>query len=343
MNILVTGATGFLGNHIVGKLLDRGGDEVRALVREGSDAARLERQGARVARGDLLDPEALARGLRGVKGVFHVAAKVGDWGPREEFERVNADGTRTLLEAAARAGVERFVHVSSVAVYGVRCAPRILNLDPFTERAPLAQNLLPDDHYSRTKIEAERLALDYHRRGALSVRVIRPAWIYGPGDRTSLPRLVKFLRKHSGLLIGKGDNRLSLTYAPNVADAALLAMDQDAAAGECFNVSNDGEITQAEYLNKIGGLLGLKPVCQSVPYGVAYGGAALLERAARLMRRETPPTITRYGVSLIGNDIVFSHAKATKVLGWSPKVGYDEGINAALDWYFCEETGCCAG
>ncbi|MBZ0253564.1 MAG: NAD-dependent epimerase/dehydratase family protein [Candidatus Methylomirabilis sp.] len=343
MKTLITGATGFLGGHIAEKLVARGREEVRALARPTSDTRRLRKLGVEVVEGDVADPASLERAMRGVERVHHAAAKVGDWGPREDFERMTVEGTRNVLEAAHRAGASNFLHVSSVSVYGLHChRDKTPKHGPVRETDPLGQHLWRDDWYSMTKIEAEREALAYHEAGKLSVRVIRPAWIYGPGDRTSLPRLVKFLRKNGGLLIGKGDNRLSLTYGPNVADAALLAMEAEAAAGECFNVSNDGEITQAEYMTKVCAILGLAAPCKMAPYGVAYFAGAALERGAKLLRAKEPPALTRFGVTLIGNDNLYSHEKAKKVLGWSPKVLYDEGITAALDWYFCKESGACA-
>ena len=330
MKTLVTGATGLLGGHIVAKLVEGGRDEVRALARETSDTRWLAKLGVEIARGDLTDPSSLRRAMAGVEVVYHAAAKVTDWGPLAEFERVTVEGTRAVLEASVAAGVVKLLHVSTVGVYGLHCHRSHLSGEPVTEQSPLGQHLWSDDYYAATKIEAERLCLDCHAQAKLDVRVIRPAWIYGPRDRMSLPRLVQFLRKNAGVLIGKGDNRLSLTYAPNVADAALLAVDCDAASGECFNVSNDAEITQREYLSKVCVILGLGPPRKSIPYALAYHAASVLERVAKLLRRPEPPTLTRMGVTLIGNDNVYSHEKAARVLGWRPRVGYDEGIQAAI-------------
>ena len=165
---LVTGATGLLGSHIVEKLR-AAGEDVRALVRPTSDTRFLDTLGVDKAVGDVTDPESIARALDGVQTVYHSAARVGDWGPWEEFVAITIDGTRNMIEAAARANVQRFLHISSISAYG-HVDGEGLVLD---ETAPLGQKLYKWSYYSRAKVEAERIVWAAHEAGDVPVTVIR--------------------------------------------------------------------------------------------------------------------------------------------------------------------------
>lgn len=324
---LVTGASGLLGSHIVEKLA-AAGQPVRALVRPTSNTALLDERGAEKAVGDVTDPASLRAAMQGVTTVYHAAAQVGDWGPWERFVAVSIDGTRNMLEAAADAGVGRFLHVSSISAYGHPDGEGMV-LD---ESAPLGVNLHKWSYYSRAKAEAERIAWAAHEAGKVPVTVVKPSWLYGPRDRASMPRLIRAIRAGKGKLIGDGRNRLNLTYAGNEAEGCILAATSDRAAGQAYNLSSDGIITQEQYFNKIAGCLGVKPVTRKVPYRVAHSAAFLMELFGHAFRRKTPPLVTRYAVWLIGRRCFFSSDKARRELGWQPTVGYDEGIELAVQW-----------
>src|SRR3954447_2971301 len=180
--LFITGATGLVGSHAVEEALKRG-FRVRALVRETSDTRWLDAWGDEKVPGDLEDVDALRRGVDGVDWVFNCAAKVGDWGTLDEFRRLNVEAFGHLLEAAVDARVERFVHVSSLGVYEGR--------DHFgtDETVPPAAESL--DAYTRSKVEAEELALHYYEAKGLPISIVRPGFIYGPRDRTVLPKLLK--------------------------------------------------------------------------------------------------------------------------------------------------------
>lgn len=330
---LVTGATGLLGSHIVEQLRRRD-RPVRALVRAGSDTSWLAGQGVELATGDITDAASLREACRGVEVVYHSAARVGDWGPWEDFVRVTIEGTRNVIEAAAEARVRRFIHISSISAYGHPDGEGLV-LD---ESAPLGQNLHRWSYYSRAKIEAERLVWEAHRTGRIRATVIRPSWLYGPRDRATLPRLVRMIRAGKVKLIGDGSNRLNVVYAGNVAEACILAADNDRAIGEAYNCSNDGVLTQREYLNLIAAALGAPPVTRSVPYRAARGVAFVLEVLGHALRLKSPPMITRYAVWLIGRRCFFDCSKARRELGWQPTVGYEEGIRRAVQWYLEQEA-----
>ncbi len=324
---LITGATGLLGSHIVEKLR-AAGEPVRALVRPSSDRNWLQSQNVEFAEGELTDQDALSRACDGVHTVYHSAAKVGDWGPWEEFQRYTIDGTRNMLDAAVAAGVKRFLHISSISVFGYYTEP--ITLD---ETSPTAFGLYKWAYYSRSKHIVEEMVKRYHAEGKITVTVIRPAWIYGPRDRASIARLYRMIKTGRAKILGKGDNRLNLVYAGNVAEAAIKAAGLPEAAGEVFNCSNDGNITQQEFFDRMAEAIGAPRVTRRVPYAVAYRVGHLLEILGHLFGWKKPPFITRYAVWLMGRRSFFSAEKARKILGWQPTVTYDQGIPATVNWY----------
>src|SRR5579884_2811300 len=172
---LITGATGFVGGHLVEACTSRGWT-VRALVRTSSETGLLERCNATLVRGDMTDNAAVREALQDVEVVFHCAAKVGDWGPVEEYRAVNVEALRGLLDACRNVPLKRFVHFSSLGVYAAR---HHYGTD---ETEPLPAHHI--DGYTQTKVEAEQLVMSYYRQYQLPVVVLRPGFIYGPRDRT---------------------------------------------------------------------------------------------------------------------------------------------------------------
>ncbi len=331
---LVTGGTGLLGSHIVEQLRRRN-RPVRALVRRGSDVAWLKSQGVELAEGDVTDLESLRRACRGVECVYHSAARVGDWGPWPDFVRITIEGTAKLVQAAAEAGVRRFIHISSISAYGYVDGENVV-LD---ETAPLGVNLHRWAYYSRAKVEAEKLVWAAHREGRIRLTVIRPSWLYGPRDRASIGRLVDAVRTGKAKLIGGGDNRLNVVYAGNVAEACIAAADSERALGEAYNCSNDGVLTLRQYFNRIAEAAGAPPVTKTVPYRVAYAAGFILECIGHLFRLKNPPMVTRYAVWLMGRRSFFDTKKAREHLNWQPTVTYDEGIPMTVRWYLQEQRG----
>ena len=329
---LVTGATGLLGSHIAEQLRKRN-EPVRALVRKTSDTSFLDSIGVEKVYGDLSDKQALRKACEGVKTVYHSAAKVGDWGPWSEFQKITIDGTENLLAAAAEANVERFLHISSISVYGNVDGKGVV-LD---ETAPLGQNLYRWSYYSKAKVIAEQIVWKWHNEGKIKATVIRPSWLYGIRDRASIGRLINAIRTGKAKLIGDGNNKLSLSYAGNVAEAAILAANAEQAIGEAYNSCSDGDITLKGYMDLIAKTLGVPPVTKKVPYWLAKNVAFWLEVIGRLTGRKEPPMISRYAVWLMGRHIQFSNEKIRK-LGWTPTIDYQTGVPMTVNWYLQQES-----
>jgi nucleoside-diphosphate-sugar epimerase len=331
---LITGATGLLGSHIVEQLRERG-RPVRALVRPTSDRSWLDAQGVDLAEGDVADPASLERACQGCDVVYHAAAKVGDWGPWAEFQRITIDGTRNVVSAAAVAGVRRVVHISSISVFGYYTKDQTID-----ESFPVGHKVYKWAYYSRSKLAAERIVRQAHESGQIDVVVIRPSWIYGERDRATIARLVAMVQRGKAKILGRGDNRLNLVYAGNVAQAAIAAADLPQASGQVYNCSNDGVITQQEYFDLVAEALGAPPVKRRVPYRLAYSVGFVLECLGHLLGTRKPPFVTRYAVWLMGRRSYFAADKARRELGWQSTVPYSVGVPRTVHWYLdCGRAG----
>jgi len=329
--VLVTGATGLLGSHLVERLVARG-DQVRALVRPSSVTGFLDERGVDVLRGDLTDPSACDRALDGVDVVYHCAAKVGDWGSWREFQVGCIDATRTLAEAAVRERVDRFVHVSSTSAYG---HPRDRE-EPIAETHPLGDDIWVLDYYTRSKVDCERLLWGLAETDGLPLTVIRPSWIFGERDRTTMPRLIQEFRWNRVSIVGKGDNPLSAVYAGVVADAAILAADDPGSVGEAYNVTSHAAITQRRFLDMLADALDVPRVTWRYPFMYAFYGGFALELRERLRRSKKPPQVTRYGAWLLGRRLSYSTEKARNKLGWTPAQSYEESIERTVQWFLAD-------
>jgi nucleoside-diphosphate-sugar epimerase len=324
LNVL-TGATGFLGSHIAEQLVARG-ERVRALVRPASDTTFLRGLGVELAPGDLRDVASLRRAVAGADVVYHCAAKVGEWGPWSDFQEQIIDATRNLLDACRAESVGRVLHVSSITVYG---HPRLRDGQLFTEDEPLGQDLWSRDYYIRAKVRAEELVRAYPG----DATVVRPSWIYGPRDRTTLPRILKALQAGRVSLIGSGDNFLNLVYGGDVAEGAILAANHPGARGRAYNLGSEGELTQRQLLDALTDQLALPRIRRRIPFRLAFWLGWMSELIGHAIRLRRPPHITRYAVSLVGRPTQYSIARARTELGWQPRVGAVEGVRRTLQWY----------
>lgn len=327
MKVLVTGAAGFLGGHLVDMLLERG-DEVRAMVRPIEDASRLRKlKGVEVVSGDLVDRESLKRAVQGTQRVYNVAAKTGPWGLEKDYEAVNVWGVADLITASMDAGVERIVHTSSITVYGHQLKGIITEDHPFHAE---------DNPYSRTKIVGEKMIADLVKERRAPVVVVRPAWIYGPRDTASFGRFVAMVESGKGFLIGSGKNIVPIVFVRDVAQGLIKAGDaSDEAIGKAYTIADDRRVSQAEYLNTIADFLGAPPVSRKIPYFPLLTVGRCAELAWRALGRSnsTPPPVTTYGITLLGGNQEFSIEKARHELGYNPEFDVIHGVNDGVKWY----------
>lgn len=318
--IFVTGGTGLVGSHVVEKAI-KCGHTVRCLVRATSDTKWLTAWGVDLIEGDLADAGALRAGVDGADWVFNCAAKVGDWGTLEEFRKLNVEAFRLLLDAASDAKVERFVHVSSLGVYEGR--------DHFgtDETTPPAADSL--DAYTRSKTEAEALALSYYKQRGLPVAIIRPGFIYGERDRTVIPKLLKALRG-TFAYFGSGDQALNCIYVKNLVHAIFLAAEVPGAVGEVFNVTDGARVSKKQFIGRVAELAGLKPPRRRIPRWLAGFLASRMEARAKRRGATEPPLINKARYKFLALNLDYSIEKARRVLGYDPPYTTEQGLQAAM-------------
>lgn len=323
---LVTGATGFIGGHLVQRLV-REGYGVRCLVRASSDTSGLKAFGVELARGDLTDAASLTRAAAGCRCVVHCGALVSDWATIEEIKQVNVAGTRNLLDASTTASVERFIHVSTTDVYGY---PRGRGID---------ETYVPrrfSNWYSETKQAAEAEVRRVERTRGLNVVILRPATVYGPGSADVVGDMARAIRARQMLLVNGGCAVAGLLYVENLVDGAALALRNDDAVGEAFNLTDGIDVTWRRFLGDLAAGLGYPAPRWNLTYGAAFGLAFALEHGYRLLRRttrvRTRPLLSRQAVHVLGRDQDFSNRKARETLGWEPGVSYPAGLAATIQW-----------
>lgn len=324
MKALVSGANGFLGSHLSEALLAHG-HEVRGLVQTGTSLANLEGLEVETIGGDLTDFESLKKACKGCDVVFHLAAVVSDYGSWELFKKINVEGTKALIDAAAGAGAQRFVQMSSLAVH------------PFhgwlgaNEWAPVEAGGNP---YARSKIEAEAAVRGAHRDEKLEGVVVRPGFFpFGLRDRTSFARLADAMERGIYRQVGDGRARTCTAYAPNLAKGLVLAGTKEAAAGRTFVLSDDGAPTWGEINRKIAKGLGCRLPTVPVPAPLVRFAGDAMESAWRALGRKEAPPLTSYRVRVPLSDTHFSNQSARRLLGFDPRVGFDEGMAATIEWY----------
>jgi nucleoside-diphosphate-sugar epimerase len=229
---------------------------------------------------------------------------------------------RLLLDAAADAKIERFVHVSSLGVYEGR------DHHGTDETVPTAAQAL--DGYTRSKVEAEALALSYFKDRALPLTIVRPGFIYGERDRTVLPKLLNSLRSRVFRYFGSGDQALNCIYVKNLVHAIFLAAESPGAVGEVFNVTDGRRVSKKEFVGRVADLAGLKPPRGKIPLWLARMLANLLERRALRKGLTTPPLVNKARYKFLGLNLDFSIEKARKLLGYDPPYTTEQGLQAAV-------------
>ncbi len=313
MNLFVTGGTGFLGKTIVRALLDEG-HAVTCLLLPDDDA--LSADGAAIRRGDITRPDTLRGTTGGHDAIIHLAGAVGDSQTWENCIRLNRDGTSNMAAEAVFSGVKRFVHMSSVSVYG-----RVSGV-PISEDFPVKKI---KDPYGDTKIDAECVLASYAKNNALDLTVIRPTMIYGPGDTLFLPRVVENIKTGKARFIGKADHRVDCIHVSDVAAFVLAVLRSERTVGKTYNLTHPENPTWKEMVADIASAADVPIPDRHIPYGVAYVLAKCMEAASFLTRK--PPRLTRYAVRNVGKPYNYLTNQMKQDLAFSPSVSLRQGIH----------------
>lgn len=334
MKVLVTGATGFLGQKTALRLKEEG-FTVTGLGRNSRIGESLEDQGIRFARVDLSarEPESLAKLQAAVDGhdyIIHCAALSSPWGKYEEFHSANVVGTENILAAAKAARVRRLVHVSTPSLYVDRDSR--VNI---RESDPLPRTAI--NYYSQTKLMAEE-RVDQATSEGLATVTIRPQGIIGPGDAAILPRLLKIAKKGVLPVIGDGDCMIDLTYVDNVVEALVCAMKApDSVIGRKYNITNGEPVNIYATLEGIFQALGFTYRKKNLSFDKAYAIAATIEFVCRNFLSRVEPILTRYNVCLLGRSRTLNIDAAREELGYQPRVSLQDGISRIIEDYRATE------
>jgi nucleoside-diphosphate-sugar epimerase len=339
--VLLTGGTGLVGSHVAERLR-ADGVAVRAICRTPEAAGFLADLGCEVIAGDLSDAASLTAAAAGVTHAVHCAAKVGDWGPVEEYRRVNVGGTAALLNALAAEwgpdadpAARRLVHVSSLGVYEAR--------DHHGTDESTPPNVNGIDGYTLTKAESERLVLDRAAGESGEPRVpaavVRPGFVYGVRDRTVLPKLLAKLKSGGFAFLGDGEQLLNNVAAGNVADAVSAALVAPAAVGRAYNLTDGRLVTRREFVRVICEAADLPVPTRSVPLPVAKALASTLEAAYRLLGKEHAPLLSSARVKFLGLNLDFGIDRAKNELGYTAESQYHDVMPAAVAWTLAESGG----
>ena len=326
MRSLVTGGGGFLGGAIVRRLIDHG-DSVRTLQR--GSYPELENLGVECIRGDIADAEIVDRAVAGCDRVFHVAAKVEMWGPREPFRLANVVGTENILMAMHRHGVGKLIFTSS---------PSVVHGGDDIEGAD--ESLPYPDHYEaaypETKAEAERLVLAANSP-KLSTIALRPHLIWGPGDTALVPTIVERARAGQLRLVGDGSNLIDTIYIDNAVDAHLLAAERLApesdCAGRAYFITNDDPRPIREIINGFVTAAGLEPIEKTISLKAAVVVGWVFESIHRLLPFTGDPRMTPFVARNFASAHWYDISAAKRDLGYKPRVSFDEGMDRLKEWF----------
>lgn len=325
MRYLITGGTGFVGGHVAEACAARGTD-VNAVARPNSDVALLEKLGATLYRGDITDSEVVKKALDGVDVVVHCAAKVGDRGPVEDYRAVNVGALRNLLDACTGRPLRRFVHMSSLGVYEARHHHGTDETEPLPEKHW--------DGYTQTKVEAEHLAMRYHREHGVPVVVLRPGFVYGPRDKAVLPKLIRKMTTGKIHYLGGDRRALNTIHVGNLVEAVFLAVDNPKAVGQAYNLTDGEIVSKRRFIEAVADGMGLKKSKQVLPRWFAAIVVRLLKRhMLRALAAGRKPLISPAQFKFLLLNLDFSIEKAKRELGYRPRFSFDEGIRLTTEWY----------
>ncbi|KAF3887521.1 MULTISPECIES: NAD-dependent epimerase/dehydratase family protein [Nostocales] len=325
MNILVTGGTGFLGQHLALRLQSLG-HHVSVLGRNQKIGKQLEAEGFKFLPIDLRDKEATVTACQGQDSVFHCAALSSPWGKYRDFYDSNVVATRHIIQGCQEWGVKRLIHVSTPSIYFNFC--HRFNI---RENDPLPK--IPANAYAETKLLAEQEIDRAHQQG-FPVITIRPRSIVGPGDTAIFPRLLQASSRIGIPLINQGKACIDVTYVDNVVDALLLCQNApDTSLGKKFNITNGQPIELRNLLEMLSQQLGYPLKFTPYPYKIANLAATAMEFFSKSILFGKEPVLTRYKVGVLAFSQTLDITAARTELGYQPRVSLEEGLKIFAQWW----------
>jgi nucleoside-diphosphate-sugar epimerase len=318
---LIVGGTGFIGSHIVKDLLSKD-IEVRVLIRGKKNINDLPDKRIEYKYGSISDIDSLREHTKDVDVVYSAFGLLGQWGvPDQMYWDVNTMGVKNLLESCLNCGIKRFIHISSAGVLGP-----LPNGVVAEESFPYN----PSNIYEATKCEAEKEILKYNRNNGIPTTIIRPEFVYGPGD-THVLGLFKAIRNRRFLLLGNGKSLLHPTYIDDLIQGIRLCSENESAIDRIFLITGDKPIPVKELAKTIAEESGVRLPKIEIPLFFANTIARIFEFGSRFLNFE--PLLTRSRVNFFIENRAFSCQKARDELGYVPKVDFREGVRKTISWY----------
>jgi nucleoside-diphosphate-sugar epimerase len=323
MKVLVTGATGFVGQNLV-KILHEEGHEIRCLVRGNSKVDPLKKIGVELAYGELLNKASLPSAVCGIDIVYHLAGEVYAKSAKKFYE-VNCIGTKNLLESCVQIELKKFIYLSSIAASG----PSPSKDTPVNEESPCT----PISDYGRSKYEAEKLVLQYYKIHKLPTIIIRAPIVYGPWDNPSsrVYLFLHFIKKGLFRTVGDGNNLISMCYTDNLIHGILLAAKSKGLEGEIYYIADERPYTINEIAKAVAREEGVKLSLSHIPIWVAATAAIILFIPAKLFGFVSP--LSWMTIKEVRNTWTCDISKSQKELGYKPKIGFEEGVKRTVEWY----------
>jgi len=321
MKVLVTGGTGFTGSHLVRRLLGRGHDVMVIDIQKGLFFDELTKRGAKIELGSITDMNDVNKIVKGCEVVYHVASSFRDVTvPNEAYWSVDVEGTRNLLDASYRLGVKRFIHCSTIGVYGNVRHP------PASEQTDIA----PADYYQFAKYEGEKVVEEYVQKG-LDAVIIRPAAIYGPGDSGRFLILFRMVKQGFFLMFGDGKAYYHTVFIDNLLDAFELAADKEGISGEKYIIADEHYFSLNELVQYIAESLGISARIWHLPFWPLWVAALICEMICKPLN--IYPPIFRRRVDWFRQVRAFSIDKAKRELNYQPKIDLQTGLSMTTMWY----------
>jgi len=318
--VLVTGASGFTGGHLV-KALVREGARVRALVRHKSAVTDLVASQVELVVGDIRDRQAVEQAVAGCDQVYHLAALYRDAGvATHEYHDVNVTGTEHVLAVCEARHVKRLIYCSTMGVHGD------VSKIPSDETAPFH----PGDEYQRSKLVAEERVHAWHRRTGIPTAIVRPAGIYGPGDLRFL-KLFRGIQRGYFVMLGSGKTWFHPVYVEDLVQGFLLCGTKDTAIGEVFCISSNHPITLNDLAATVAGVLDVARPRWHLPVWPFYAAGAVCEAVCVPLRLNPP--LHRRRVGFFTHNRAFTSAKAERLLGYRSSMPLAEGLRLTAQWY----------
>lgn len=324
MNILVTGATGFMGSYLVPKLIENGYN-VRLLVRDKTKAEKLFGKKCEIFVGDIENENTIKGCCNDIDIVYHMAALMGHDLPSpeafEKFRKVNVNGVANIINEALGSHVKKFIHISSTAALGLQ--ETIAYVDENTECKPYTP-------YQVTKREGELCVLDAVKNKGLPAIIIRPSMVYGPGFKGDFLTLAKVCKTGWFPKIGRGGNLSPALYITDLAEALVKFIDRGT-FGEIYLLSSKDSYTLEETAKIIAKSLKIKIKFVYVPRWMAVEGASLLELICKIFKKKPP--VTKRNIQSVSSDRIVNISKMIETTGFEPKIPLSVGLPMTIKFF----------